>query len=94
MAGLSSFFFGGVNLCRGHQVVGGFGHSGQDSFRYPGDREPERMLLAGWEVSQFGQGMVKQQVGQGNRREDNKTSMGLSSDEGILIYVFKEYEVL
>jgi hypothetical protein len=93
MAGLSSFFLGGEPL-QGHQVVGGFGHSGQDSFRYPGDREPKRMLLAGWEVSQFGQGMVKQQVGQGNRREDNKTSRSLSSDEGILIYVFKEYEVL
>jgi len=24
------------NHCRGHRVVGGFGHGGQDSFRFPG----------------------------------------------------------
>jgi hypothetical protein len=43
---------------QGHRVARGFGHRGQDSFRYPGAREPDRMLLAGWEVSWFGQGLV------------------------------------
>jgi hypothetical protein len=76
-----------VNHCRGHRVAGGFGHGGRDSFRYPGAREPNRLLLASWMVSRFGQGLVKQQVGQG-RREDNQTSESLASDEGILIYVF------
>jgi hypothetical protein len=47
-----------VNHCRGHQVAGGFGHGGQDSFRYPGAREPDRLLLAGWVVSRFGQSLV------------------------------------
>jgi hypothetical protein len=51
-------FFFGVNHCRGHRVAGGFGHGGQDSFRYPGAREPDRLLLAGWEVSRFGQSLV------------------------------------
>jgi hypothetical protein len=48
-----------VNHCRGHRVAGGFGHGGQDSLRYPGAREPDRLLLAGWVVSRFGQGLVK-----------------------------------
>jgi hypothetical protein len=47
-----------VNHCRGHRVAGGFGHGGQDSFRFPGAREPDRLLLAGWEVSRFGQSWV------------------------------------
>ena len=47
-----------VNHCRGHRVVGGFEHEGQDSFRYHGAREPDRLLLAGWEVSRFGQSLV------------------------------------
>jgi hypothetical protein len=76
-----------VNHCRGHRVAGGFGHGGQDSFRYPGAREPDRLLLAGWEVSRFGQGMVKQQAGQGSNREDNKTSESLASDEGIFLCI-------
>jgi hypothetical protein len=42
-----------VNYCRGHRVAGGFGHEGQDSLRYPGAREPYRLLLDGWVVSQF-----------------------------------------
>jgi hypothetical protein len=46
------------NHCRGHRVAGGFGHGGQDSFRFPGARELDRLLLAGWEVSQFGQSLV------------------------------------
>jgi hypothetical protein len=48
-----------VNHCRGHRVAGGFGHGGQDSLWYPGAREPDRLLLAGWVVSRFGQGLVK-----------------------------------
>jgi hypothetical protein len=47
-----------VNHCRGHRVAGGFGHGGQDSFQFPGAREPDRLLLAGWEVSRFGQSLV------------------------------------
>jgi hypothetical protein len=62
-----------VNHCRGHRVAGGFGHGGQDSLWYPGARELDRLLLASWVVSQFGQGLVKQQAGQGNR-EDNHIS--------------------
>jgi hypothetical protein len=47
----------------------------------------DRLLLAGWVVSRFGQGLVKQaswarqQGGQPDKRS-------LASDEGILIYVF------
>ena len=43
---------------------GGFGHEVQDSLWYPGARELDRLLLAGWVVSRFGQGLVKQQGGQ------------------------------
>jgi hypothetical protein len=42
-----------VNHCRGHRVAGGFGHGSQDSLRYPGARESDRLLLAGWVVSRF-----------------------------------------
>jgi hypothetical protein len=73
---LGEFGFGVlVNHCRGHRVAGGFGHGGQDSLRYPGAREPDRLLLAGWVVSRFGQGLVKaagwarQQGGQPDKRE-------------------------
>jgi hypothetical protein len=48
-----------VNHCKGHQVAGGFGHGDQDSLQYHGAREPDRLLLAGWVVSWFGQGLVK-----------------------------------
>jgi hypothetical protein len=48
-----------VNHCRGHRVTGGFGHGGQDSWRYPRAREMDKMLLDGWVVSLFGQGLVK-----------------------------------
>jgi hypothetical protein len=64
-----------VNHCRGHRVAGGFGLGGQDSLRYPGAREPDRLLLAGWVVSRFwagfGQaaGWAKQQGGQPDKRE-------------------------
>ena len=44
--------------CKGHQVARGFGHEGQDSFWFLGAREPDRLLLAGWEVSRFGQSLV------------------------------------
>jgi hypothetical protein len=72
-----------VNHCRGHRVAGGFGHGGQDSLRYPGAREPDRLLLAGWVVSRFwaGFGQVLQ-AGQ-SRGKDNQIS-GLASGRGIL----------
>jgi hypothetical protein len=47
-----------VNHFKGHRVAGGFGHGGQDFFQYPGAREPNRLLLAGWEDSRFGQSLV------------------------------------
>jgi hypothetical protein len=85
LSGFEEFGFGVlVNHCRGHQVAGGFGHGGQDSLRYPGAREPDRLLLAGWVVSRFGQGLVKaagwtkQQRGQPDQRE-------LASARGIYI---------
>jgi hypothetical protein len=75
-SGFEEFGFGVlVNHCRGHRVAGGFGHGGQDSLRYPRAREPDRLLLAGWVVSRFGQGLVKaagwarQQGGQPDKRE-------------------------
>jgi hypothetical protein len=71
-----------VNHCRGHQVAGGFGLGGQDSLRYPGARESDRLLLAGWVVSRFGQGLVKQQAGQSSR-EDNQISGKVASGRGI-----------
>ena len=40
--------------CREHRVARGFGHGGQDSFQFPGDREPDRLLLASWVDSRFG----------------------------------------
>ena len=39
---------------QGHRVARGFGHGGQDSFRFLGARELDRLLLAGWEDSRFG----------------------------------------
>jgi hypothetical protein len=41
--------------CRGHRFARGFGHGGQDSFWFLGAREPDRLLLAGWVDSRFGQ---------------------------------------
>jgi hypothetical protein len=68
-------------------LLGGFGHGGQDSLRYPGAREPDRLLLAGWVVSRFlGRVWSKQQVRQGSR-EDNQISESLASGRGILYYV-------
>jgi hypothetical protein len=43
----------------GTRLLGVLGFGGQDSLRYPGAREPDRLLLAGSMVSQFGQGLVK-----------------------------------
>jgi hypothetical protein len=43
----------------GTRLLGVLGSGGQDSLQYPGAREPNRMLLAGWVVSRFGQGLVK-----------------------------------
>jgi hypothetical protein len=57
MAGVGSLALGafGESEAGGTGFAGGFGHGGQDSFRFPGAREPDRLLLAGWEVSRFGQ---------------------------------------
>jgi hypothetical protein len=63
-----------VNHCRGHRVAGGFGHGGQDSFRYPGARELDRLLLAGWVVSRFGQGLVKASGWARQQGKDNHIS--------------------
>jgi hypothetical protein len=63
-----------VNHCRGHWVAGGFGHGGQDSFQFPGAREPDRLLLAGWEVSQFGQSWVSASGWARQQRKDNHIS--------------------
>ena len=53
-SGFGEFGFGGwVNCCRGHQVARSFGLRGQESSRNPGAREPDRLLLASWVVSQF-----------------------------------------
>jgi hypothetical protein len=38
---------------RGAPVAGNFGLEGQETVRNPGAREPDRLFLAGWEVSQF-----------------------------------------
>jgi hypothetical protein len=42
-----------VDCYRGASVAGSFGLGGQESLRNPGAREPDRLLLAGWEVSRF-----------------------------------------
>jgi hypothetical protein len=61
-----------VNHCRGHRVAGGFGHGGQDSFQFPGAREPDRLLLAGWEVSRFGQSWLVHLARQGSRERTTR----------------------
>ena len=66
-----------VNHCRGHWVVGGCGHGGQDSFQFPGARELDRLLLAGQEVSCFGQSWSVHQARQGSR-ERTTISAGIS----------------
>jgi hypothetical protein len=40
-------------LSQGAPVAGNFGLGGQETIRNPGAREPDRLFLAGWEVSQF-----------------------------------------
>jgi hypothetical protein len=80
-----------VNHRRGHRVAGGFGHGGQDSFRFPGAREPDRLLLAGWEVSRFGQSWVSasgwaRQAGKGQPEQRE-----LASEGGILIMNLLSY---
>ena len=53
-SGFGEFGFGGwVNCCRGHQVARSFGLRGQESSQNPRARELNRLLLAGWVVSQF-----------------------------------------
>jgi hypothetical protein len=74
--------------CRGHRVARGFGHGGQDSFRFPGAREPDRLLLAGWEVSRFGQSWSVHQARQGNSKAAGKGQpyrRELASEAGILL---------
>jgi hypothetical protein len=64
-----------VNHCRGHRVAGGFGHGGQDSLRYPGAREPDRLLLAGWVVSRFlGRVWSVHQAGQSSRERTTRST--------------------
>jgi hypothetical protein len=54
-SGVESFDIGSFSEpLQGHRVAGGFGHGDQDSFQFPGAREPDRLLLAGWEVSRLG----------------------------------------
>jgi hypothetical protein len=78
-----------VNHCRGHRVAGGFGHGGQDSLRYPGAREPDRLLLAGWVVSRFGQGLVKA-TGWAKQQRRTTRSRGISIRKRYFIYEFSE----
>jgi hypothetical protein len=68
-----------VNHCRGHRVARGFGHEGQDSLRYPGARDLNRLLLAGWVVSRFWVGfgqciMLGKGAGKGQLDQQESTS--------------------
>jgi hypothetical protein len=76
-----------VNHCRGHRVAGGFGHGGQDSLRYPGARESDRLLLAGWVVSRFGQvwSSINKAAGKGQPYR-----AGVSIRKRYFIYEFAE----
>jgi hypothetical protein len=77
-SGFEEFGFGVlVNHCRGHQVAGSFGLGGQDSFRYPGAREPDRLLLASWVVSRFWAGFG-QCIRLGKAAERTTRSTGIS----------------
>jgi hypothetical protein len=88
-SGVGSFDIGSFSEpLQGHRVAGGFGHGGQDSFRYPGAREPDRLLLAGWEVSRFGQGWSVHQAGQGSRERTTRSMGELASGRGKVFYVF------
>jgi hypothetical protein len=75
---------------QGAPVAGGFGHGGQDSFRFPGAREPDRLLLAGWEVSRFGQSWSVHQARQGSR-ERTTISAGISIRSRYFIYELLSY---
>jgi hypothetical protein len=60
-----------VSCCRGHQVVGNFWLGGQESSWNPRAREPDRLLLVGWVVSQFWAGFgqsIKQSLGRAVER--------------------------
>jgi hypothetical protein len=78
------------NHFRGHRVVGGFGHGGQDSFRFPGARDLDSLLLASWEVSRFGQSWSVHQARQGNR-ERTTISTGISIRSRYFIYELLSY---
>jgi hypothetical protein len=57
-AGNNNFGTGTVFLEDSHRgtiVAENFGLGGQETVRIPGAREPERLFLVGWEVTQFGQ---------------------------------------
>jgi hypothetical protein len=79
-----------VNHCRGHRVARGFGHGGQDSFRFPGARESDRLVLAGWEVSQFWQIWLVHQARQGSR-ERTTISAGISIRSRYFTYELLSY---
>jgi hypothetical protein len=73
------------NHFRGHQIAGGFGHGGQDSFQFPGAREPDRLLLDGYEVSRFGKSWSVHHSRQGSR-ERTTISTGISIRSRYFIY--------
>jgi hypothetical protein len=75
-----------VNHRRGHRVAGGFGHGGQDSLWYPGARELDRLLLAGWVVSRFlGRVWSVHQAGQSSR-ERTTSSAGISIRAEVFLF--------
>jgi hypothetical protein len=79
-----------VNHCKGHWVDRGFGHEGQDSFQFPRTRESDRLLLAGWEVSWFGQSWSMHQARQGSR-ERKTISAGINIRSKYFIYELLSY---
>jgi hypothetical protein len=51
---ITRFFLGACwRTVTGAPVAGNFGLRGQETVRNPRAREPDRLFLAGWEVSQF-----------------------------------------
>jgi hypothetical protein len=89
-SGVRSLVLGVFEPLQGAPVAGGFGHGGQDSFRFPGAREPDRLLLAGWEVSRFGQSWSVHQARQGSR-ERTTISTGISIRSRYFIYELLSY---
>jgi len=56
-----------LELSQGTVVTGNFGLEGQETTKIPGAREPERLLLVGWEVN----------IQSGQEQEQNQTEKGL-----------------